>query len=173
MTGLYFFQVEGLIRAHVRAREKGIVDVPSMVHMAWLRWLQLHGRQATVVVPMDGRLVSAFPTELLSEDTELLDRVARANTIGSSNRDEIGISVPSEFRTPSIAFAESVGMADFSVEIGRLIGLMFGAEFDGPVDGNRSHPNSSVSTLADRLFRDLAADIHGMQTGLGADYPGW
>lgn len=61
MTGLYLFEIEGLIRATVRAREKGIVDVASMVHAAWLRWLQLHGQQAQVVVPMDGRLVSEFP----------------------------------------------------------------------------------------------------------------
>jgi hypothetical protein len=125
VTGLYLFQIEGLIHAKVRARERGIVDVPSMVHEAWLRWLQLHGRFAQIEVPMDGWMVSEFPSELLADDPELFDLVGQATAIGHSNSRTTTISVPSEFRIPSVEFARSVGMPDFSVETASLIGLRY------------------------------------------------
>lgn len=42
-TQMTLFTAEGLVRASVRAREKGICHPPSVVHHAYLRWLHTQG----------------------------------------------------------------------------------------------------------------------------------
>lgn len=63
--GLVIFTAEGLIRARVRERQKGITDVVSVVHHAWLRWLSLHGIKTKAIPEMDGWLWREFPTDLV------------------------------------------------------------------------------------------------------------
>ena len=43
-TQMTLFTCEGLIRANVRGRSKGVCDVPSVVHRAYLGWLHTQGR---------------------------------------------------------------------------------------------------------------------------------
>lgn len=47
-TQMTIFTAEGLLRAIVREREKGISDIPSVVHNAYLRWLSTQGAQICV-----------------------------------------------------------------------------------------------------------------------------
>jgi ADP-ribosyl-[dinitrogen reductase] hydrolase len=42
-TQMTLFTCEGLIRANVRGRSRGVVHAPSMVHRAYLRWLHTQG----------------------------------------------------------------------------------------------------------------------------------
>ncbi|WP_270933473.1 ADP-ribosylglycohydrolase family protein [Falsiroseomonas oryzae] len=44
-TQMTLFTAEGLLRAWVRQREKGICHVPSVVHHAYLRWLLTQGER--------------------------------------------------------------------------------------------------------------------------------
>lgn len=50
---LALFTAEGLIRAQVRAANKGICHPPSVVHQAYLRWLAIQGHHGEVA-PIDG-----------------------------------------------------------------------------------------------------------------------
>lgn len=174
LAGLYLFQIEGLIRARVRAREKGIVDVPSMVHEAWLRWLQLHGRRAGIVVPMDGWLVSEFPEALLADDIELMDRIAGTEALGMPISIEFGIAVPNEFHIPVEVFSMSVGAPPFSAEIGELFGFHFVSELvDVPtIYGSAGNSRAAVRDIADRLLADLVADLTGSRVAAQVEYPG-
>jgi ADP-ribosylglycohydrolase len=54
-TQMTLFTLEGLIRANVRGRTKGICHRPAVVHHAYLRWLSTQGAGDTMV---DGWLVA-------------------------------------------------------------------------------------------------------------------
>src|SRR3954447_5311099 len=59
-TQMTLFTAEGLLRAFVRSREKGICHPPSVVHHAYLRWLMTQGQSAAKLnfeIGMDGWLV--------------------------------------------------------------------------------------------------------------------
>ncbi|MCC6887449.1 MAG: ADP-ribosylglycohydrolase family protein [Hyphomicrobiales bacterium] len=51
-TQMTLFTAEGLLRAWVRHRKRGICGVPSVIHHAYLRWLLTQGEK-----PMSGRKV--------------------------------------------------------------------------------------------------------------------
>ncbi len=55
-TQMTLFTCEGLIRANVRGRSKGICHPPSVVHYAYLRWLHTQGRVVDKEL-LDGWLV--------------------------------------------------------------------------------------------------------------------
>lgn len=55
-TQMTVFTAEGLIRASVRMRSKGIVNPPEMVHRAYLRWLETQGTKTAY--PLSGWLVT-------------------------------------------------------------------------------------------------------------------
>lgn len=48
-TQMSLFTAEGLIRAHVRGKERGICHAPSVVHHAYLRWLWTQGHRSSAV----------------------------------------------------------------------------------------------------------------------------
>src|SRR5262249_49764731 len=56
-TQMTLFTAEGLIRAHVRGREKGIVDEASVVWHAYDRWLLTQGETRARDGETDGWLV--------------------------------------------------------------------------------------------------------------------
>jgi ADP-ribosylglycohydrolase len=60
-TQMTLFTAEGLIRAWLRAREKGICHVPGVVHGAYLRWLRTQGEKPVCDEGQDGWL-SALPS---------------------------------------------------------------------------------------------------------------
>lgn len=77
-TQMSLFTVEGLIRASVRGRTKGIRHTPTVIHRAYLRWLHTQGdRWDARVGPLDGWLVT---------DRRLHRREAPGNTCLSGLR---------------------------------------------------------------------------------------
>ncbi len=59
-TQMTLFTAEGVLRAAVRYENKGICDVPSVVHHSYLRWLKTQGERATseiTPVGMDGWVI--------------------------------------------------------------------------------------------------------------------
>src|SRR6185369_14705219 len=69
-TQMTLFTCEGLIRASVRGRSRGIAPAPSMVHRAYLRWLHTQGQ----------RVESEVLTGWLVKDRRLHRREAPGNT---------------------------------------------------------------------------------------------
>ena len=55
-TQMTLFTAEGLIRAWVRGRSRGIGHPPGVVRRAYLRWLQTQGEAAAEDAPLDGWL---------------------------------------------------------------------------------------------------------------------
>ncbi len=55
-TQMTMFTAEGLIRAKVRGDRRGVCHPPSVVHHAYLRWLETQGRKAKVEIGHDGWL---------------------------------------------------------------------------------------------------------------------
>lgn len=55
-TQMTLFTAEGLIRAWVRQKEKGICGVNGVIHHAYLRWLLTQGERAPLEVGTDGWL---------------------------------------------------------------------------------------------------------------------
>ncbi|MFC1657425.1 ADP-ribosylglycohydrolase family protein [Candidatus Moduliflexota bacterium] len=72
-TQMTLFTAEGLLRAFVRGRMKGITTLPGVTAHAYLRWLRTQGREAhlDVEVGMDGWLIT---------HRELFDTRAPGNT---------------------------------------------------------------------------------------------
>lgn len=63
-TQMTLFTAEGLIRAAVRHETKGICDIASVVHHAYLRWLRTQGETSTreaIPLGMDGWLIGLLP----------------------------------------------------------------------------------------------------------------
>jgi ADP-ribosyl-[dinitrogen reductase] hydrolase len=59
-TQMTLFTAEGVLRAAVRYENKGICDIPSVVHHSYLRWLKTQGERSTsqiIPVAMDGWLI--------------------------------------------------------------------------------------------------------------------
>lgn len=56
-TQMTLFTAEGLIRASVRQRSRGIAHPPSAVRLAYLRWLHTQGEDWKQESPLDGWLV--------------------------------------------------------------------------------------------------------------------
>src|SRR6185295_1566819 len=69
-TQMTLFTCEGLIRANVRGRSRGIAHAPSMVHRAYLRWLHTQGQ----------RVESEVLTGWLVKDRRLHRREAPGST---------------------------------------------------------------------------------------------
>ncbi len=167
LTGLMLFEIEGLIRAHARFREKGICDVPSVVHNAWLRWLQLHGRQAGVVVPMDGWLITAFPRELLTADEIVLDTLGNSSRLGGTEQANSELQLPAAMLVPCHLFGELVGDPDLGARIAKLLStesLPFGEL------GSRSVNSASEFPVTARLIEDFAEMI-GIGLPANSNYP--
>ncbi|WP_225978572.1 ADP-ribosylglycohydrolase family protein [Gandjariella thermophila] len=60
-TQMTLFTLEGLIRAHVKQRNFGTVDVPAVVHRAYLRWLRTQTpppKTEPTYLPGDGWLIT-------------------------------------------------------------------------------------------------------------------
>ena len=55
-TQMTLFTAEGLLRALVRQRERGICSIPSVVHHAYMRWLLTQGERPRMEVGTDGWL---------------------------------------------------------------------------------------------------------------------
>ena len=122
VTGLMLFMIEGLVRATVRARDKGIVDVPSMVHLAWRRWYQLHRPDVDTAVSIDGWLVSAFPTSLLTTDEEVIELLAGAAAHGTAVTRRL-IVVPSAFFVPVQLFGRALEMPQLVDDLAAALGV--------------------------------------------------
>lgn len=75
-TQMCLFTCEGLIRAYVRARLKGICHPPSVVHHAYLRWLITQGVKPRAEVASD----EAWPDGWLVADRRLHQRRAPGHT---------------------------------------------------------------------------------------------
>ena len=69
-TQMTLFTCEGLIRANVRGRSRGIAHAPSMVHRAYLRWLHTQGE------PLETEALDGW----LGGDRRLHRREAPGNT---------------------------------------------------------------------------------------------
>ena len=69
-TQMTLFTCEGLIRAHIRGRSKGICHPPTVVHAAYLRWLHTQGQLVE----------SEVLTGWLVDDVRLHRREAPGNT---------------------------------------------------------------------------------------------
>jgi hypothetical protein len=168
MTGLYLFMIEGLIVARFRLRDKGIGDVPSMVHASWLRYLQLHGRQAAVLVRMVGWLCSEFPRELLTSDRAILGVLANSLRLGGIEQASAEIELPSALMIP----AHLVGELVEDPSLARRIGALLTRSPQSMGNSVRQFGESDHGILA---FRRLSADFSaivaaGDLTG-GGEYP--
>lgn len=168
-AGLMLFMTEGLIRASVRQREKGISDVVSAVHEAWLRWLQLGGRQARVEVPMDGWLVEAYPSEWLQPASGFADALAMTSSIGRPPPFQSDAELPLPFFEPlshsHLGWAEN----DVRRELAALIGV------DAIVEGlgEAARGPGELRDIAHTLFRDLYLTMQGLRIDGWARYPGY
>lgn len=45
-TQMTLFTVEGMLRAIVRGRERGICHPPSVIHLVYIRWLHTQGEKS-------------------------------------------------------------------------------------------------------------------------------
>lgn len=167
MTGLYLFMMEGLIVARFRLRDKGICDVPSMVHAAWLRYLQLHGRQAGIVVPMDGWLCSEFPRELLTSDRAILGVLANSRRLGGIEQASEKIELPSAFLIPADTFGDRFEDPSLARRIGAL--LTRSSQSMGNSVRQFEEPDHGILAFR-RLAADFSAIVAGQLTG-GGEYP--
>jgi ADP-ribosylglycohydrolase len=79
-TQMTMFTTEGLIRASVRQREKGICHAPSVVRHAYFRWLWTQGDRA----PLGRAFDASEPDGWLAGITGLRSRRAPGNTCLSS-----------------------------------------------------------------------------------------
>lgn len=89
-TQMTLFTVDGLIRARVRGQLRGIVDPPSVVHHAYIRWLatQLNAFTARATLPdLDGWLI---------DDERLWSRRAPGMTCISALKAAKGFGIPAE-----------------------------------------------------------------------------
>lgn len=167
-AGLMLFMVDGLIRASVRQREKGISDVVSAVHEAWLRWLQLGGRHARFKVPMDGWLVEAYPPEWLQPASGFADALAITGSIGRPPPLLGDAELPLPFFEPlrhcHLGWAENDARQDLAAILG--VGAM--------VEGQREAALVPIvlRDIAQALFRDLCLTMQGQPVGGWARYPG-
>lgn len=168
MTGLMLFMIEGLVRSIVRARDKGIVDVPSMVRMAWRRWLCLHRPKQCVGVNMDGWLAISFPAPYLTTDKAVLSMLAGCVEMETSTQaGEIGVLI-SDFFLPAYVFDQQLGTIGLASDLTRILG--------GTVVPFTAAIDSSPAAL-DPVTISLAADFVRAVTGTGdpdrARYPGY
>lgn len=167
-AGLMLFMTEGLIRASVRQREKGISDAVGVVHNAWLRWLQLGGRRARVEVPMDGWLVEAYPRAWLQPASTFADALAITSSVGRAPPLRGDAELPSPFFEPlshcHLGWAED----DVRQDLAAILGV--GAIVEGPIKAT-SMP-VELRYIAHALFRDLCLTMWGRPVGGWAHYPG-
>jgi len=84
-TQMTFFTAEGLIRAIVRGRERGLSSFPSVVRHAYLRWLHTQGTSWG-----DIRLDEEAPDGWLIHETVMHHRRAPGNTCLSALRGPMG-----------------------------------------------------------------------------------
>jgi ADP-ribosylglycohydrolase len=84
-TQMTLFTVEGLIRARVRGRSKGICHPPSVVRHAYLRWLHTQGVPWAQASPGAGERTE--PDGWLVREPILHRRMAPGNTCLSALRD--------------------------------------------------------------------------------------
>jgi hypothetical protein len=168
-AGLMLFMTEGLIRASVRQREKGISDVVSAVHEAWLRWLQLGGRKARVEVPMDGWLVEAYPSEWLQPASGFADALAITSSIGRPPPLLGDAELPLPFFEPlshcHLGWAENGTRRDLSALLG-VGAIVEGQQEVGAVQ-------VELRYIAHTLLRDLYLTMQGLPVGGWARYPGY
>lgn len=169
VAGLMLFQIEGLIRAQIRFREKGICDVLSVVHNACLRWLQLHGFQAHFAVPMDGWLASAFPRSLRTSDSAFIDVLASSRRFGCTEFAGPTISIPSAMLLPAQLFGDFIQEPTLASQLARLLGIAHVQAVDTcNVDQGARSP---VDPIARRLVQDFASVVGGHELS-DHDYPG-
>src|SRR5262245_51851449 len=75
-TQMTLFTAEGLIRARVRAAERRICHIPSVIHHALLRWLHTQGGQSQAIP----RYRDDWPDGWLIQQRELFSRRAPGRT---------------------------------------------------------------------------------------------
>ncbi len=69
-TQMTLFTAEGVVQAYVRYVERGICHPPSMVHLAYLRWLFTQGTRASISLAQS----PSFPEAGLARDARLCSR---------------------------------------------------------------------------------------------------
>lgn len=168
-AGLMLFMTEGLIRASVRQREKGICDVASVVHNAWLRWLQLGGRHARIEVPMDGWLVDRYPREWLQPASGFADALATTSSIGRPSSLRGRVELPSPVFKPLSHCHLGRAENDLRRDLAAILGV--GTIVEGPGEAARRMP-VELRSVAEALFRDLHLTIQCLPVGGWARYPG-
>jgi ADP-ribosyl-[dinitrogen reductase] hydrolase len=83
-TQMTLFTAEGLLRAAVRYREKGICHPPSVVHHALLRWLHTQGMRSELLEDLGKNALEGALDGWLHEVEALHSRRAPGNTCVSS-----------------------------------------------------------------------------------------
>jgi len=136
-TQMTLFTAEGLIRAAVRQGTRGICHPPSVVHRAYLRWLQTQGLKPSqeIEAPLNGWLAKVRPLwSRRAPGQTCLSALKAATTLGTPARNDSkgcgGVMriAPVGLITPSTDWAFSLGM-----EIAAL---------------THGHPSSSLSAGA-------------------------
>lgn len=169
-AGLMLFMIEGLIRASVRQREKGICDVASVVHNAWLRWLQLGGRRAGVEVRMDGWLVEAYPSAWLQPASTFADALAMTSSIGRPPPLRGHGEMPSAFFEPLALCGFASAEHQLRRDLAAILGVVVGSITHVP--GNTTPLPTALTQVAEPLFRDFYCSTKGLPVGGWARYPG-
>lgn len=142
------FTAEGLIRAAVRQETKGICHPPSVVHRAYLRWLQTQGLKPSqeVEAPLNGWLAKLRPLwSRRAPGHTCLSALKAATTLGTAARnDSKGCG--------GVMRIAPVGLITPSTDWAFLLGMEIAAFTHG-------HPSSSLSAGA------LAAVIAHLKQG--------
>jgi ADP-ribosylglycohydrolase len=94
-TQMALFTAEGLLRANVRARLRGICDISTVVHHAYIRWLITQGTKphAKIAEAHEGR-AAKWPDGWLIQQRELWSNRAPGNTCVGALRASVHYGQP-------------------------------------------------------------------------------
>jgi hypothetical protein len=130
---------------------------------------QLHGRQAHVVVPMDGWLVGSFPRSLLTTDQSVLDVLAASRQLGDTAQASSGIRLPIALLVPAKLFGTLTAQErDLADHTARLVST---ADLARQSPTGRPAVPASGNVVARKLIDDLATILAADGT-IDRDYPG-
>jgi ADP-ribosylglycohydrolase len=152
-TQMTLFSAEGLIRAWVRGSTRGLVDIPGMVQLAYLRWLLTQGgvpRASGMEIPRDGWL---FAVDGLHKTR------APGNTCLSALRGGWRTSVVADNNSKGCGAVMRAAPFGLFPALGDLEAVFaLGAETGALTHG---HPSGFLSAA------HLAATVAGLRDGMG------